>query len=361
VPEPLVKPVNLLVEPGAQARVSDWQYAAGERGVKIKAAKDFNNALKAKYTRALAVIQGKFKGGCKAATLMVNAIVKEKSSKVNFYRVLKVLAKEFEPNSTVDALKFRSELANREDKDISYHEWDWKFGELLLKLEKLDAMPTMGEIDQMVIKNVKNSKLEHCVHDLMVDTVKFYHRDEDRIYSYKTFREVAMSLASQDTRIDDFMVSGGEKALYAGEKIKKDYVKFCWRCGGDHLVHGCVGKVCHKCGTKLVDALGKLVRHEARNCSQGGGTPDPVISKGGDRGGDKGNGGKKGKGAWGGAKQSSGGGARDSLPDPNTFKSKQLKVYMSKCASIVKERDAAQAVGSKRKKTDNDWDDGEKG
>jgi hypothetical protein len=170
-----------------------------------------------------------------------------------------------------------------------------------------------------------------------------------------------MSLASQDSKIDDFMVSGGEKALYAGEGAKKDYVKFCWRCAGDHLVHGCVGKVCHKCGAKLVDEAGKLLRHEARNCSTSGGTPEPVFSKGGDKGGEKGKGGKKGKSSWGGAKKSSGGGARSSLPDPSTFKSKQLKAYMSKCSSIVKERDAALAVGSKRKKTADDWDDGEQG
>jgi hypothetical protein len=277
---------------------------------------------------------------------------------VNFYNVLRVMAKAFEPNTTVDALKYRSELANLVDKDMTYHEWDWKFGELLLKLEKLHSLPTMSELDQMIIKNVKNPKLEHCVHDLMVDTVKIYADDEDRIYTHVTFREVAMSLASQDSSIDDWMVSGGEKAYYAGEGSKKEYVKYCWRCAGDHLVHGCVGKVCHKCGLKLVDAAGKPIRHEARTCTTGGGTPEKTFSKGGDRGGE---GGKKGKNSGGGAKwKPPGGGAKESLPDPSNFKSKQLRAYMAKCSSLVKERDTA-AVGSKRKKGTDEWADGEEG
>jgi hypothetical protein len=257
--------------------------------------------------------------------------------------------KAFKPNTTVDVLKFREELSNLGDKNMSYHEWDYKFGVIVEKLAKLKALPSVSELDQIVIKNISNTHLEGPRQKLMEDTVKLYASDADRRFTYVHFREVALSLASQDQRIDNYCVSGKETVLYAGDSNKKVYKKECWRCGGDHMVHGCVNKTCTKCNANLVDASGKLLRHEARTCSSGGGPPPNVNSKGGEKG-DKG--GKKGKGSGGGAKKSSGA-ASDSLPDPSLYKSKQLKAFMSKASVIVKERD--HAVGSKRKKEADDW------
>jgi hypothetical protein len=345
---------NSKTDAAKEARVMDWQYQAGEREAARKVALEFNKKLKEVYAKGMAVLQNGFEGSCNAATVLTNAIVTTDSARANFYAMMDAMVEAFEPNTTVDAMKWRVAIGELTDVGMSHHEWEAKFQGYLAKLTKLKAMPTILELNQIVIKNVKNPAFAMLKTNLMLDTAKAYDDDEDRMYTYHEFRANALTLSGQDTAIDDWGTKGNQTAMYSSDSTKQGAFVGCYRCGGDHQVHTCVAKTCTKCHAKIVDDTGDKVRHEARYCTSGGAPPGKRFSKGGDKDKDKG----KAKGSWGGkskeSSKSSSGGATESLPDPTNFKSKQLKAYLSKITSVIEER--AGTAKSSKKMSRDEWE-----
>ena len=357
----LVIPEDISEGANAVANVALFNHMSEERTRIRKSQIDWNKRRIAMYVKATAVFMSLFDGDCIAAQVMTNAIDPEKDEAENFYGVLAALASAFKPNTTTDALKYREQLSACVDKGMKHSGWHAKWNMIFAQLFRLKAMPSMAELNQIMIKVVQNPSFASCKSKLIVDSAKVYAHDDDRKYTYMDFMEEALTI-SQTIEIAENWGIQGEMAMSAVGGAEGGVFTGCYRCAGAHQVRACGAKVCTKCGVKILGEDGKRIHHEARYCT-GGGPPagnasKSRFSKGGDKGGDGG----KTKGSWDGKKNSSkdsksSGGASESssLPDPSLLRSKTIKAFTAKANQVLKSRDG----GTKRKyeefESRDDW------
>jgi hypothetical protein len=242
---------------------------------------------------------------------------------------------------------------------VTHHEFESMFAQLHSKLVELDHLPTVSELDQICIRNVKNPAMLPLKTQLILDTNKVYLPAIPRAYDYRQFRLDALTIANSSSELDNWGLTARNMALYASGGAKKEPFTGCWRCGGDHQVSTCSAKVCIKCGAKLVDG----VRHQARECLNGGDS-GKRFSQGGDKA--KGKGGKDfgGQGKKPDSKKEETSVATSSLPDPSTIKSKYLKSFIAVAsAEIAKRAESGKAAGSgsKKRRAEDDWTAGHDG
>jgi hypothetical protein len=347
----LVIPTGIEVGDHAEAKVAMFKLQSEERTRVRKLAFDWNKRRIALHVKATAVAMSLFDGDCIAASVMTNAINPDKDEVENFYGVLAALEKAFKPNTTTDALKYREQLSACVDKGMKHSGWHAKWNMIYAQLFRLKAMPSMAELNQIMIRVVQNPSFASSKSKLIVDSAKTYAHDDDRVYTYMDFMEEALTI-SQTLELAENWGIQGESAMAVAGGVEGGVFTGCYRCAGPHQVRACGSKVCTKCGAKILGEDGKRIRHEARYCT-GGGPPagnasQSKFSKGGDKGGDGG----KPKGSWEGKKNSSKGskspgGASESssLPDPSLLKSKTLKAFTAKASQVLKSRDG----GTKRK------------
>lgn len=302
-----------------------------------------NKNVLSDYENALADVSSLFEGGSNPAQVIKRAIasVADKSWIKKYRAVMSALETEYKPSGVVDAMKLRKELSELKDSGKSFTDWHAQFQRLKTELEMLDEWPTVKEVDQLVILNVRNPGLMIQRNQLILDTNVVYEAGESRKFNYASFIREAAIICSTDTEVDNWGCSA--KANWAGkvDKTKKrdseGAIKRsgCWRCGGPHSKRECTSVKCTNCGVSLVNSDGEALAHDVSICKKaeksGGGGKS--FSKGGDGG--------KGKAAKAENKVSVSATKADSGGLPMDFKgvkAKQIRAMMVKAQAALDSR-----------------------
>jgi hypothetical protein len=320
--------------------------------VESKRALEHNKSQRAAFSKALTVLQSMFTGSSNAALCITAAIIDTNSPKTKFTKARKALESTFKPSGVTGAMALKEEMKTLIDRGRSHVDWEAAFQRLTNQLETIGQMPTLEEVDLIVLKNVENPHLVPLRTKLLLD-----HTDDSeghqRNYTYIEFRLEAARLAKADEKINLWGLSS-EKVLYAGKTQqtapKPQRASYggdieCWRCGGPHNRRQCVAKKCTKCHINLPMVNGKPAPHDATSCTGSGGTQAKQASKGGSKQWT----GKKSGGAPVAGDSSTGGGKSrfpSTMPQPSDYSDRQLELMAASIDQTVTER---KATASKRK------------
>jgi hypothetical protein len=151
-------PASLATRSSAAVAVFGMQIEKRERD--RKKSKDHNKKRQATHAKALVVLQDLFAGGSNVALCISGAIDETSKNKVKqFRKAFAALSAAFEPSGTVDSMQLKEDLKVWADAGMSHSDWEAGFGRISNQLTVLGDPLPLKEMDQIVIKNVKNPYL----------------------------------------------------------------------------------------------------------------------------------------------------------------------------------------------------------
>jgi hypothetical protein len=205
----LAEPGNIKDGTATQVQVTLW-------GIKYQAREDdrlksleHNKRIDEVHDKGIALLQDCFKGDCHASRVLTQAFKNESTPSENYKNMWDALVAAFEPNTTVDSLKYKEKMMALTDGGIAYHEFESTLESYHAKLLLLNSLPSVSEMDQMIIMNVKNPAFLPLKTKLVLDTSMVHAATAVREYDYLHFRKDALTLANSISEVNEWGLGAG--------------------------------------------------------------------------------------------------------------------------------------------------------